>query len=140
MNTISLKILASLIALFGLGAGSGYVVAKRTSPAPPAPLARVAAMPLGIRTNLPNRFFTRWSDRRIAEYRQLLNLTSSQEAGLRTHFEALAADYDSLRADIRARMTQALVRANTDIARDLTPEQRQLFWQHLREKAKKAEE
>ena len=136
MNTISLKILASLVALFGLGAGSGYVVAKRTSPAPPAPLARVAAMPLGIRTNLPNRFFARWSDRRIAEYRQLLNLTPSQEAALRTHFDALAADYDSLRADIRARMTQALVRANADIARDLTPEQRRIFWQHLKEKAK----
>jgi hypothetical protein len=58
MNTISLKILASLITLFGLGAGSGYVVAKRTSPAPPAPLVRVATIPLGIRTNLPNRFFT----------------------------------------------------------------------------------
>jgi len=136
MNTISLKILASLIALFGLGAGSGYVVAKRTSPAPPAPPARVATIPLGMRTNLPNRYFARWSDRRIAEYRQLLNLTPSQEAALRTHFEALAADYDSLRADIRARMTQALVRANADIARDLTPEQRRIFWQHLKEKAK----
>ena len=140
MNTISLKILASLIALFSLGAGSGYVVAKRTSPAPPAPLARVATLPLGIRTNLPNRFFTRWSDRRIAEYRQLLNLTPSQEAALRTHYEALAADYDSVRADIRARMTQALVRANADIGHDLTPEQRRLLWQHLREKAKKMEE
>jgi hypothetical protein len=34
-------------------------------------------------------------------------------------------------------MTESIGRANTAIARELTPEQRRLFWQHLREKAKR---
>jgi hypothetical protein len=79
MNTITLKILAGLIALFGLGAGSGYVAAKRTISNAPAVPAGVAPLSPGPRTGLPNRVFARWSDRRIAEYRQLLNLTRASD-------------------------------------------------------------
>jgi hypothetical protein len=56
---------------------------------------------------------------------------------MHTHFDALAADYDTLRADVRRRVTESIGRANMAIARELTPEQRRLFWQHLREKAKR---
>ena len=138
MNTISLKIFASLVALFGLGAGSGYVVAKRTSPPPVAPLAQVTVSTPSLHTNLPNRFFVRWSDGRISEYRELLNLTPAQETAIREHLATLAGDYDALRGEVRAKLTASIARANKEIARDLTPEQRRLFWQHLREKANKA--
>jgi hypothetical protein len=138
MNILSVKILASLIALFGLGAGSGYLVAKRTTP-PPLPPAQVAVVPPGLHTNLENRFFSRWSDRSIAEYRQLLNLTPAQESALRARYDLLAGEYNALQAEIRPRIAQALVRARTDMARDLTPAQRRLFWQHLRQKAKETE-
>jgi len=116
MNATSFKILASLAALFGLGAGSGYVVAKRTSPPPVAPLAQATVSTPGLRTNLPNRFFTRWSGGRIAEYRELLNLTPAQETAIREHLAALAGDYDALRAEVRAKLTESIARANKEIA------------------------
>ena len=139
MNMTTFKILVSLVALFGLGAGSGYVVAKRTGHPASAPAEKAIALTPSLRTNQPNRFFTRWSDARIAEYRELLHLNADQEAAMRGHFDALAADYDMLRADVRRRVTESIGRANTAIARELTPEQRRLFWQHLREKAKRVE-
>jgi hypothetical protein len=140
MNMTSFKILVSLVALFGLGAGSGYVVAKRTGAPPSTPVEQAIAPMPGLRTNQPNRFFTRWSDARIGEYRELLHLSPEQEAAMRGHFDALAVDYDTLRADVRRRVTESIGRANTAIARELTPEQRRLFWQHLREKAKRVED
>jgi len=59
---------------------------------------------------------------------------------MRNHFDALAADYHALRANVRRRVTESIGRANTAFARELTPEQRRLFWQHLREKTKRAED
>ncbi len=140
MNMTTFKILVSLVALFGLGAGSGYVVAKRTSPPASAPVEQAIAPTPSLRTNQPNRFFTRWSDARITEYRELLHLNTDQESAMRGHFDALAADYDTLRADVRRKMTESITRANAAIARELTPEQRRVFWQHLREKAKRVED
>lgn len=140
MNAINLKILAGLIGLFGLGAASGYVVGKHTSVPAPAPPRRATVAPPGLRTNVSNRFFARWADQRITEYGQLLHLTPTQEIRIRSHFDALAVDFNSLKTEARSRISQALTRANTEIARDLTPEQRRLFWQHLRDKAKKAED
>jgi hypothetical protein len=140
MNMTTFKILVSLVSLFGLGAGSGYVVAKRTGPPASVPVEQAIAPTPSLRTNQPNRFFTRWSDARIAEYRELLNLSPAQEAAMHSHFDALAADFDALRADVRRRVTESIGRANTAIARGLTPEQRRLFWQHLREKAKRVED
>lgn len=140
MNMTTFKILVSLVALFGLGAGSGYIVAKRTRPPASAQVEQAIAPTPSLRTNQPSRFFARWSDARIAEYRELLHLSPAQETGMRSHFGALAADFDALRADVRRRVTESIGRANTAIARDLTPEQRRLFWQHLREKAKRAED
>lgn len=140
MNILSLKIIASLVALFGLGAGSGFVVAKRTSATAFEPPARLAPIPPALRTNLSSRYFGRWADRRVANYRQTLNLTPSQEAAVRSHLEAMASEYDSLSADVRSRMAQALLRSNAAIARELTPEQRRTFWQQLRERSRKVEE
>jgi hypothetical protein len=68
-----------------------------------------------------------------------LNLTPAQESAVRAHYEHLAEEYNALQAEIRPRIAQALVRTSADIARDLTPEQRRLFWQHLRQKAKETE-
>ena len=140
MNLTTLKILVSLVALFGLGAGSGYVAAKRTAPPASATKEHASFVAPSLRTNQPNRFFTRWSDARIAEYRELLHLSPAQEAAMRGHFAALAADYDTLRADVRRRVTESIERVNTAIARELPPQQRRLFWQHLREKAKRVED
>jgi hypothetical protein len=140
MNMTTFKIVVSLVALFGLGAGSGYVVAKRIGPPGSAPGQHATLVAPSLRTNQPNRFFKRWSDARIAEYRELLQLSPDQETAMRGHFDALAADCDTLRADVRRRVTVSMARANSAIARDLTPEQRRLFWQHLREKAKRVKD
>ena len=126
MNTTTFKILVSLVALFGLGAGSGYVVAKRSGPPASTPQEQASIVAPSLRTSQPNRFFTRWSDARLAEYRALLHLSPAQEAAMHTHFDALAADYDTLRADVRRRVTESIGRANMAIARELTPEQRRL--------------
>jgi hypothetical protein len=121
-----------------LGAGSGYVVAKRTAAQAPPALKRAALLAPGVRTHLTYRRFTRWSEARLAEYRQRLDLSPAQESALRGHLDVLAADYDSLRSEVRSRMAESLWRANAAMARELTPEQRRLFWQHLRDRARNA--
>jgi hypothetical protein len=92
------------------------------------------------RTNAPDRFFSRWSEACVVEYRELLKLTPDQETALKSHLALLATDYGAMRAEVRRKMTESITRANTAIARELTPEQRRLFWQHLREKAKRVED
>ena len=140
MNLLNLKIAASLIALFGLGAGSGYVVGHRTQPLTAMPALPAEVLPSMTRTNAPDRFFARWSEARVVEYRELLQLTPEQETALKSHLALLATDYGATRAEVRRKMAESTMRANTAIARELTPEQRRLFWQHLREKAKRVED
>jgi hypothetical protein len=139
MNLTTFKLLVSLITLFSLGAGSGFVVARRTAPPasvrwtmPPVPAP-------SLRAPLSSRALARWSEARMAEYRQLLDLNPAQDVAMRGHFAALAADYETLRTEVRKRVAESLSRANTAIARELTPEQRRLFWQHLRENARRVE-
>jgi hypothetical protein len=139
MNLLNLKIAASLISLFGLGAGSGYVIGHRTQPLAVPPAVPAEAPPSMTRTNTPDRFFSRWSEARVVEYRELLKLTPEQETALKSHLALLATDYGAMRAEVRRKMVESITRANTAIARDLTPDQRRLFWHHVREKTKRAD-
>jgi Spy/CpxP family protein refolding chaperone len=115
MNALTVKIAASLVVLFGLGAATGVVAASKLSP-------RLASAPARMPVE------ERWSNARFQEYRTRLNLTPAQVAAIAPHFRQFGEDMRLLRADLRERFTASLRNLNENIARDLTPEQRQELW------------
>jgi hypothetical protein len=80
----------------------------------------------------------RWRDERVAEYQRVLQLTPEQAVTLERHFDRLTEEFKGLRGETRAKIAGTVADMNKAIAQDLTPEQRRLFWDHLREKARKA--
>lgn len=121
MNALTLKIAASLFALFGLGAAAGVVATRQLAP---------ATAPASARTPVEER----WSNARFEEYRNRLNLTSQQVAAIAPHFRQFGQDMRQLREDLRGRFAASFRDLNENIARDLTPEQRKELWRLAQER------
>ena len=121
MNALTLKISASLLALFGLGAATG-VVATRQLASPPAPTP--------VRVPVEER----WSNARFEEYRTRLNLTPQQVAAIAPHFRQFGQDMRQLREDMRERLGTSLRELNENISREITPEQRRELWRLAQER------
>jgi len=121
MNALTLKISASLLALFGLGAATGVVATRQLAPAPVTAPARVPVE-------------ERWSNARFEEYRTRLNLTPQQIAAIAPHFRQFGRDMRQLREDLRGRFAGSLRDLNENIARELTPEQRKELWHLVQER------
>jgi hypothetical protein len=129
---MSLKITGVLVALFGLGVATGFIMARKLPPkaADYQPVPR--ADPVAATAN-------RLKERRMNEYKKLLKLSVPQEKAVARHFEGLGGDYNVIRADVRTRIGEAMARINTNVMNELTPEQRRVFLQHLRQRARKLE-
>ena len=121
MNALTVKIAASLVVLFGLGAATGGVAARRLPP-------RLASAPARV------PFEERWSNARFEEYRTRLNLTPAQVAAIAPHFRQFGQGMRQLREDLRERFTASLRDLNENVARELTPEQRQELWRLAKER------
>ena len=125
MNKLALKIGVGLVVLFGLGISTGVVVARQ-------------AHGTSFWTTSCKSYEERWIAARIEEHKSQLNLTPEQIAAIRPHFDKLAADMREFRAELRTKVYGAFKETNAGIARDLTPEQREKFWNTLREKSEKS--
>jgi len=134
MNALKVKIGAILAALFSLGLASGFVLAR-----PPAPAA-APPVTFGLGENRADAIeeaLARWNETRLAEYKALLKTTPEQEAAITREFDKLGDEFRAVRADVRRKMSEAVSTANANVARELTPEQRKIFWQHVRETMKR---
>ncbi len=135
MKALSAKIVLSLVSLFVLGVATGYVVGHRPAGEAvisPANTNAVASLP----TNSPAvSAAKKWRAQRTEELKQQLNLTPGQIAAVEKQFDELGEDYQNLRMETRTKMGEAIARMNKGIAKELTPEQRRLFWAHLKAKA-----
>jgi Spy/CpxP family protein refolding chaperone len=127
MNALTVKIAASLVMLFGLGTATGVVAARKLAP-------RLASAPARVPLE------ERWSNARFQEYRTRLNLTPAQVAAIAPHFRQFGDEMRLLREDLRERFTASLRDLNENVARDLTPEQRQELWRLARERWQRREE
>jgi hypothetical protein len=121
MNALTVKIAASLVMLFGLGTATGVVAARKLAP-------RRATAPAPVPSE------ERWSHARFQEYRTRLNLTPVQVAAIAPHFRQFGDEMRLLREDLRQRFAASLRNLNENVARDLTPEQRQELWRLARER------
>ena len=126
MNKLALKIGIGLVVLFSIGVSTGIVVARQT---------RWKARWAGDYKTYEER----WIEARIAEYTPLLELTPEQIAAVRTHFDKLSSDMREFRAELRTKVCEAFKETNANIARELTPEQREEFRKLLREKSEKTQ-
>ena len=124
MTSLTVKIGFSLIVLFGLGVSTGVVVGKYTD------------QPLRPATTVAAPVEERWLNARVDEYKTKLKLTPQQVAAVRPHFEKMRSELRQIRAEVRARSTAAYREANTQISRELTPEQREKLTKILREKSR----
>ncbi|MCU0783941.1 MAG: hypothetical protein MUF81_07810 [Verrucomicrobia bacterium] len=127
MNALTVKITVSLLALFGLGAATGAVGARRLAP-------RWAFGPAGLPIE------ERWSNARFEEYRTRLNLTPAQVAAIAPRFRQFGQDMRQLREDLRGRFTSSLRDLNENITRELTPEQRKELWRLAQERWQRRDE
>jgi hypothetical protein len=121
MNALRVKIIASLVTLFGLGVATGVVTARQLAPRPSPALGHV-------------RVEERWSNARFEEYRTRLHLTPRQVAASAPHFRKFSQDMRQLREDLRDRFAASFRDLNENIARDLTPEQRKQLWSLVQER------
>jgi hypothetical protein len=134
MNLLKLKIALSLLVIFGLGVATGLLVKRQ-------PAVILPATPLAVgETNTParpmnsERAATRWRDQRLAELKARLSLTEEQIAAHDRIVDEVVADYVDLKGELTHRFGMRLTEANKQFAAELTPEQRKLFWQHIRSK------
>lgn len=81
-----------------------------------------------------------WRAERVAGLKVSLALSAKQLVAVETHLDELCEDYQNLRMDTRAKMGEAIARMNKGIAKELTPEQRRLFWLQIRERSQRASE
>jgi hypothetical protein len=125
MNKLAFKIGLGLVILFALGVSTGVVVARQTH--------WTTRWTADYRT-----CEERWFASRIEEYKRLLNLTPEQITAIRPHFDKLSVDMREFRGELRTKVGGAFKEMNTGIARELMPEQRELFWKTLREKSEKS--
>jgi len=123
MSKLALKIGIGLVLLFAFGVFTGVVLARQIHWKRWIADSKTAE--------------ERWIEARIAEYTPLLELTPEQIAAVRAHFDKLAVELRGLRAELRAKVCEAFKETNANIARELTPEQREKFWQILKEKSEK---
>ena len=141
MNPLRLKIGASLVVLFALGVATGYVLGRRPVPAPHA--VAVTGTP-AVSTDTTNSAVTAtartWTQQRIEELKSQLNPTPEQLTAIEGHFVSLGEDYQNMRMETRARMGEAIAKMNKAIAAELTPAQRRLFWQEIRERTQRSSE
>ena len=121
MNALRLKITVSLVLLFGLGAATGVVAARKLTP-PPAPAPAHVPAELG------------WSKARLEECRTRLHLTPAQVAAITPHFRQFGQEMRQVREELRGKYATALRTLNESIARDLTPEQRKELWHLVQER------
>jgi len=124
MSKLAVKIGIGLVVLFGLGVSTGIVLGRQATWKP-----RWS----GDYKSCEER----WIEARIAEYTPLLELTPEQIAAIRLHFDKLASDMGEFRAELRTKVSEAFKETNANIGRELTPEQREKFWQILKEKSEK---
>jgi len=122
MSRLAVKIGIGLVVLFGLGVSTGIVLGRQAT-----------WKPRWSRDykSCEERFF----EARIKEYTPLLELTPEQIAAIRLHFDKLASNMQEFRAELRTKVSEAFKETNASIARDLAPEQREKFWQLLKEKS-----
>jgi len=121
MNALTVKIAASLVVLFGLGAATGVVAARKLASRPASAPARAP-------------FEERWSKARFEQYRARLNLSPQQVAAIAPHFRRFGEQMRQLRDDVRERFTDSLRELNESVARELTPGQRKQLWSMLQER------
>lgn len=121
MNVLTVKITVSLLALFGLGAATGVVGARKLAPGWTTAPARLPVE-------------ERWSHARLEEYRTRLDLTPEQIAAIAPHFRQFGRDMRQMREDLRGRFAASLRDLNENIARELTPEQRKALWRLVQER------
>jgi len=121
MNAIRVKIALSLVVLFGLGAATGVVAARKLAP---QPAAAPATLPVE----------ERWSKTRFEEYRSRLNLTPAQVAAIAPHFREFGQEMRQVRDELRGRYVAALRNLNERVSSELTLEQRQEMRELLQER------
>jgi len=114
MNTArNWKIIVSLTGLFLLGAASGAFLTLK--------ITRQTAVE------------EKWTHRTLRDYEQRLQLTPAQVAKLRPLFQQTSTELRQLRATTVTNLHAAIRRMNEQMAKELTPEQRQLFVKMLRD-------
>jgi Spy/CpxP family protein refolding chaperone len=135
MNALTAKVTASLVALFGLGMATGYVIGHR-----PAGVATVAVAGTNATVTLPAdsraaRTASKWCERRLEELQQTLDLSPEQRTAIEARFEELTEEYHGLRMETQVKVGEAIARMNKRIAKELTPEQRARFWEDIRRRS-----
>lgn len=139
INALSWKVGLSLAALFGLGAASGFVVARRLEP-PPAPGVHILRPPNPSNTVYrAEQAARRWREKQFNLYKSVIKPTPDQEVFMQAQFDLLAREHARIQADTRREMQRAAQQLQKNIAAELTPEQRKAFGNHLR-KAEKRED
>lgn len=121
MNALTVKIAASLVVLFGLGAATGAVATRKLLPRADSAAARTPVE-------------ERWSHARFQEYRTRLNLSPQQVAAITPHFRQFGQEVRELREELRSRLAASVRDLNEHIARELTPEQRKALWNLAQER------
>lgn len=120
MNALTVKIVATLVALFGLGAATGGVAVRKLAPRPLLPAARLPVE-------------QRWTTARLQEYRTRLDLSPEQVAAITPHFRKFGQEMRRLREDLRGRFANSVRDLNESIAHELRPDQREELWDLLQE-------
>jgi hypothetical protein len=128
-NPVAWKAGMAMAMLFGLGVATGYLVARRT---PAASRPTVAAQTTNGVTRAGS-FVRNWSERRMAAYRELLQPTPEQEFTIARHFGELQAKYVNIRSNTCAEVNKVVIELNKAIAAELTPQQRKVFLNHLKQ-------
>jgi hypothetical protein len=112
------KIIASLAGLFLLGAVSGAFVTLRVAQRHPSTPAME----------------DKWVHRTLRDYEERLHLTPEQVTKLRPFFKQTGLELRQLRATTVTNLHATIRRMNEQISTELTPDQRQLFTEILKEK------
>ena len=108
----TLKISTCLLALFLLGAASGFGISR-------------SGIPFGLRP--PGKSEAAIVDRLLKETDERLHLTAEQEPIARKSYEELANGMREIRQETALKVRELMVQKGTDLWKALTPEQRVEF-------------
>jgi hypothetical protein len=108
------QIIVSLAVLFGLGGLCGYAMSSRVHSGRPA-------------ITRSQQWAERWIEHRMAEDFELLDATPDQQARMRASYEKLMSEFNAIQAEASKQITDAFKRHNTELMKQFTPEQRQLY-------------
>jgi hypothetical protein len=115
------QIAFTLVALFGLGGWCGYAASSRLHSGRPA-------------WTRGQKWAERWIEHRMAQDFARLDATPEQQAALRSSYEQLLSDFNTIQAEASAKVAEAFKRHGTEVWKELTPEQREILRQTNQER------